>query len=62
MATLGVLTGGFLDLWLESMWVALHNRLHHLQPLRVSILVTTVTTVALSATCKTKSEAITIEL
>jgi hypothetical protein len=62
VATLRVVAGVFLDLGLESMWVALHYRLHNLQPLRVSILVATVTTVALRSTSKTKSKAIAIEL
>jgi hypothetical protein len=30
MTTLRVVASVFLDLWLESMWVALHNRLHNL--------------------------------
>ena len=62
MATLSVLASVFLDLGLESMWVALHNRLHNLQPFRVTILVATVTTVTLRSTSKTKGEAIAIEL
>lgn len=62
VATLRVVASVFLDLGLESMWVALHNRLHHLQPLRVTILVATVTTVALRSTSKTKGEAIAIKL
>jgi hypothetical protein len=57
-----VVASVFLDLGLESMWVALHNRLHNLQPFRVTILVATVTTVTLRSTSKTKGEAIAIEL
>jgi len=62
MATLRVVAGIFLDLGLKSMRVALHNGLHNLQSLRVSILVATVTTVTLGSTSKTKGEAIAIEL
>ena len=62
MATLRVEASVFLDLGLESIRVALHNGLHSFQSLRVSILVTAVTTVAVRPTSETRSKAIAIEL